>query len=351
MLHHVEDFSLASSSTGDASAADAVAYVTDKYPGSVVLTGADVRIQNGWGTKGLSMGKDGSASSNFLRMTYAEQGTIYVACAYNPRNTPIVDEILTFRHLGVQHITIQLLGGSNIRALRGSGFGVELGTAYGVLRPGRVNHLEVKVTISDTVGVVEIRVDGVAVLTLTSQDTKNGGTTDNTDTIDFIGAAAIAQGAEAETVFSDIIIRDDDWSGPIVAESLLPDGAGDLSDWTPSAGSNFQNVDEIPKDGDTTYNETATANDIDLFTMGNLAVITSGILGIKVDLDVRATAGSENIRTKVRSGATTADGASQAVTDTVNFITFSEILETDPDTASAWTVSGINAIQAGYEHL
>jgi len=352
-IQHIEDPSLASASTGDASAADAVTYVTDKYPGSVVISGSDIRIQAGWSGSGISMGKDSSAASNFIRMGYAQQGTTYVSFGYNPRNSPVVDEILTFRHLGdaVQHVTLQLLSGGSIRALRGSGFGTALGTAYNVLRPGTWNHIEVKVTISDTVGVVELWVNDIQVLDLTSQDTRNGGASDNSDTVDFVGAAAIIAGVAGETIFSDIVIRDDDFSGPIPTEAIVPDAAGDLTDWTPSAGSNHENVEEIPKDDDTTYNDTVTANDIDLHNMGSLALVASGIVGMKVDLDVRVTAGSENIRTKVRSGATTDDGASQPVSNTTTFDTFSEILETDPDTAAPWTVSGVNAVQIGYEHL
>ena len=30
---------------------------------------------------------------------------------------------------------------------------------------------------------------------------------------------------------------------------------------------------------------------------------------------------------------------------------YSEIQEDDPDTASAWDVAGVNAVQCGYEHL
>lgn len=354
-IFHQEPFDSASSTTGDASSADMLTYMQDKYSGGTYTSGADIRAQAGWGGVGssLSMGKDGSASSNFARFPIPETGTVHGQFAYNPRNTAVTDEIFTLRHLadGVQHVTIQMLTGTKIRALRGSGFGTTLGTTVDVLRLGRWNHIRFKITISDTVGEVTIWVNDIQVLNLTSQDTRNAGAGDDCDTIDLVGAAAVLAGLEGETCFDDFVIGDAEITDVLKVEDLVPDSAGDNTDWTPSAGSNFQNVEEVPKDGDTTYNETSTLNNIDLYNMGALSVITANVAGVQVNLDVRPTAGTPSLRTKVKTGTTTADGATQGTADTSNYDTFSEIEEVDPDTAIAWTVGGVNGMQCGLEHL
>lgn len=353
-IFHMEGFDSGTASTGDSAAADMVIYLNDKYTGSTE-NGSDVRAQTGWGGVGkcLSMGKDTSASSNFIRFDVPEATTYYGMFAFNPRIIPSTGKVVEFEHIAdaVTHVTLVLVSGGQLQARRGSAFGTILGTTGPVLRPGRWNHIRFKITISNTVGEVTIWVNGVQKLNLTSQDTRNGGSGDDMDAIDIWGMNAVTPGLEDETCYDDIVISDTEITDILKVEDLLPNAAGDLTDWTPDAGSNFQRCDEVPKDGDTTYVESSTNTDTDLYNMASLTTVTGNIKAVQVNLDARATAGSENIRTKVKTGTTTVDGASQAVSDTSNFDTFSEIEEVDPDTAVAWIVSGVNAMQCGVEHL
>ena len=49
----------------------------------------------------------------------------------------------------------------------------------------------------------------------------------------------------------------------------------------------------------------------------------------------------------VKSGATTQVGTTRTIASTSPF-TIAEVFETDPNTASAWTISGINAVETGF---
>jgi hypothetical protein len=53
------------------------------------------------------------------------------------------------------------------------------------------------------------------------------------------------------------------------------------------------------------------------------------------------------VRTKLRSGTTTADGTTQGIA--TSYLPYGDLYETDPDTAVAWTPGGVNAMQVGIE--
>lgn len=60
-------------------------------------------------------------------------------------------------------------------------------TATGLIAANTWNYLEVRTTLSDTVGTVDIRLNGTSVLSLTAQDTKNAGTATVYDTVRVTG--------------------------------------------------------------------------------------------------------------------------------------------------------------------
>ena len=56
---------------------------------------------------------------------------------------------------------------------------------------------------------------------------------------------------------------------------------------------------------------------------------------------------TREVRTKVKSDAATADGATHAMAASYRY--FRDIHETDPDTAVAWAPGGVNGMQVGPE--
>jgi hypothetical protein len=135
--------------------------------------------------------------------------------------------------------------------------------------------------------------------------------------------------------------------GDVYVERLLPDGAGDSTQFTPSAGSNFQNVDDATPDDDTTYNASSTAGHKDLFTVGDLTQPVDTVYGVQVCNYAKKDNPGVALNTVVKSGASESTDAVGATLDNYQFNT--SIFETNPDGGGAWTESSVNSMQIGYE--
>ena len=109
--------------------------------------------------------------------------------------------------------------------------GTTLGTAAGVLGSTGVWYcIEAYGLVDDSAGVVTVKVNGVEVLALTGQDTRNGGAGQ-------ISAVEWEAGTSAIYYYiDDIVIRDDDWPGQGGLFLLAVDGDGSDTGWTASTG-------------------------------------------------------------------------------------------------------------------
>lgn len=156
-------------------------------------------------------------------------------------------------------------------------------------------------------------------------------------------------------VFDDIYICDgsgaenNDFLGNLSVECLRPNGAGSSAQFTPSAGSNYQNVDDTDEDGndgDTTYNAADADGETDLYAMESLA--TAGeIVGVQVQADVRVTEGNpRKFRLLAREGTTTGESGDLTILHP-EYRHRRAIFEENPDTNNLWTESEINAMECG----
>lgn len=148
--------------------------------------------------------------------------------------------------------------------------------------------------------------------------------------------------------YDDYVLNNTGFLGNLIIKTALVDGNGSRQTYGFSSGTNSSNyleVDEIPSDADTTYVASAGAG-VANFTVqdastagisGNIkavvvyaerkepsAVTSSAVIGLD----------SNSVRT-----ATTAEDMSTA------YLTRQLILNTDPNTSTAWTESGFNAIE------
>jgi hypothetical protein len=133
--------------------------------------------------------------------------------------------------------------------------------------------------------------------------------------------------------------------GNVRVETIYPSGDSGTVQWTPSAnGTHYTLVDENPVDDNTTYVEDSTSGHIDLYDFANLSVLNS-IKGAMVCVDCEDTSANSTLQVQCVSGATTVNSANLTVI--TSYTTVSNILETDPNTNSAWSVSNFNAAQFG----
>jgi len=249
--------------------------------------------------------------------------------------------LFSLNDAGTAQVSLKMLSDGTIQAYRGS-----LGTLLGATSPGAFTFgvfqsIEVNVTISATVGVFQVWVNSVSVLNLTAQNTKNtANTTVSAFTLGCVGNVVMD--------FCDIVWSDGSRIGDVRTECIVPNGAGTHAQFTPSAGANWQNVDEIPPDGDTTFNDTTVVGNIDSFVHAALSASPASILAVIVNVRARnTTTGVGSVAPFIRSSTTELAGTAVALN--TSYQNFQSVYATDPATSAAWTLSGVNACEIGYK--
>jgi len=164
-----------------------------------------------------------------------------------------------------------------------------------------------------------------------------------------------AQASRTVTI-DDFIVFDASNGAPIPSDIPLGPrlmttirGNGDVATgFTRSSGaSNFSMVNEVAADGDATYNEGTTSGDADLFDYANLGINPASINAVVAKMCVEnPNPGTINVRQAVKSVSTTTQGSTIVASSLYN--TFAQPFPVDPNTSAAWTVSGLDAAQFGY---
>jgi hypothetical protein len=216
--------------------------------------------------------------------------------------------------------------------------------------------IEYKITINNTTGAIECRVNGgVEIGPTTGLDTQQ---TSNAFA-DSALVAGINSGSNnnfANTSYEHLLILDstgsagNDFQGPIDMDLVTPTGAGFYSDWTPNGAANgWQCVDELNPDEDTTYISTSSVGDQETFTHNTLPGGTTSVKGIIVwTRGRRDDAVTRAFKVLLRSSGTdNTSGTEFFLGD--DYIWFMQPYETSPFTSSAWTVSEVDNLEFGVE--
>lgn len=262
-------------------------------------------------------------------------------------NSAGTNELFQVREGSTVHVSLKLLTTGLIEVYRGTGSGTLLGTTSSGLAVNTYSFLEVKWTIHDTTGAVVVRLNGTQVLSVTGADTRNGGS-------GVWNAFSIFNGSNNAGCNVDV---DDfhhwdistgqvtDFIGPQRVVTRYPNGAGNSADFTPSAGSNFQNVDEALQDGDTTYNSESTPGDHDTYAYEALGV-SGTIKGVQLNMVVRSDGGgAETIAAMARIGGTDYQGTTQGLT--TSYTDVMQVYEVSPATGVAFTEAEFDAAEFG----
>jgi len=208
-------------------------------------------------------------------------------------------------------------------------------------------HFEIKVVTNDTTGSIELRVNGSAKLTLTSQDTQAGSNAYH-DMVRFLGVASTGQHIDDIYICDGSGSANNNFLGNMKVVGIFPTAEGDTINFTPSTGTdNSALVDENPPNDDTDYVESSTVGQKDLYQYGDVSGLGNTIAGLQINTDVRETdASSFSLITVVKSNVTESDSAASAIGST-SYVTKTRVVAQDPDTSAAWTQAGINAAQFG----
>jgi len=208
---------------------------------------------------------------------------------------------------------------------------------------------------STTSGIIEVWLDGTRVINF-SGDNTSAGTSANVQSLALGQPSATAPTVTAGTYYAYDDVAINDTAGSInngqIGDGriylLKPSGAGSNTGQTrggTDTGANYSQVNELPPSL-TQYVFSATAATRDTYALddvpaGTWAVNCAEVLAYGQNSDT----GTGQLGLTVKSGATTNEGTALNLGTTASYVR--QLYETDPNTSAAWTVSALNALEAG----
>lgn len=251
--------------------------------------------------------------------------------------------------LNTSQLTVTIMPDLKFRVRRGTHSGTILGTSAAAAISSVKGwwYVEIKAEFASSAD-VEIRVNGVAVLTLTGVDTTESG---NNVCNAFGIVGGITGGSQG---FDDLYILDttgsapyNDFLGDIRVIELLPNAAGDSTQWTPNAGANWDREDDVTQDGDTTYVSSNTDGQTDLYNLTLPDSAATTIRAAKFLATARKTdPGARDLEVLCRTGGTTYASSPSAMTEV--YVEYTNTYTQNPNTTADWTISDLNDLQAGF---
>lgn len=233
----------------------------------------------------------------------------------------------------------------------GPGSGTLLGTGSIVLSASTWYCIEFHVVIDNSSGVVQVKVDGVLDIDLSGVDTQK--TANAYVNMIYNSRGVGTEGRSVYGYWDDIAINDtsgsknNSWIGRGGIYGLFPEGAGNTTQWTPSAGANWQCVDERPANDDTDYVQDGTVGHKDTYELEDLVPTEGGITAVQwVARAKLAEAGAGNFQRVLRHDGADYNGSNLACD--VSYKYFTEIFDQAPD-ATDWSIAKVNALEAGIE--
>lgn len=295
----------------------------------------------------------GSSGDSIARSITAA-ATVIVGFAWRPTESGGSRKaILSLSEASATHITLNFNSSNHIEVLRGDSSGTLLAASDNVFSVDSYVYLELKVTIADSGGSFELRANGVVTASGSGIDTRNGGT----GVIDRVtlGDARSSLPSSASSNFDDLYVlntsgaTNNDFLGDVRIDAAVVSASGSSTQFTPSAGANYECVDDPTPDDDATYVSSSTQGHLDLFNYGDLSHNPPAIFGVQIcTLARKDDASAISLQAKSRvGGVTRSAGGSWSLLDTYAYQMTT--IETDPDTSSDWTQSGINAAEFGFE--
>ena len=211
-----------------------------------------------------------------------------------------------------------------------------------VLQTDRWYYIECKFNLV-AAGDIEIKLDGNSVYTGTHNLSGNAGA----------GWNQLILGSREHT-YDDIYICstsgpfNNDFLGPLQVRVLLPNADGNSNDFTSSgAGDNYTFVDELVSDDDTTYVESATSGDVELY-LHEASMPVGNIIGVVQTVSMRATdVNPMNVEFTTRSGGTNINNGVQSVASEADFRHYFQVYDTNPASGGVWTETALDSTEFG----
>ncbi len=298
---------------------------------------------------GKTIYDNGSSADMRLLVVSGDDDTIIAGCRFRIRDVSVndKDEIFTFSTKDAQvfHLAVDVNGALVVERSITS---IEAHSHNFYLEPLRWYYIEAKIKFSNTVGTYEIKVDGRTIMSDTNVDTLSTGTLTNVRNVMF-GLDVQDQYEHADMYICNTTGSSfTDFIGDIHIETLSPDGDGNRTDWTPDSGlTNYTQVDEANPDRDTSYVETSTAGDDDLYTFAATTIDADTVKGVNICIVGKSLdAGRRLLNGRCRSSVSESTGIDMTLhNDRYRWV--SSFIEQNPNGPAAWTDTTVNAAEFG----
>ena len=255
--------------------------------------------------------------------------------------------IFDFRdHNNVSQVYLNVITTGAIEAVRD---GVQIGLSNPAITAGAWQHLEARVKVANSGGEVEVRVNGVTVLSLSGIDTQ-------------AASSALASCGQI-AMFSPVAVSAHSWyvddffvwdttgsfnNGFLGDRRVVTDVANadtTIADWVKSSGVlGYNLINEKPPDDNATYISASSSavGAKSAFVFGNVSSEVSSIAATQVVVrSIKDEAGPCSVQASILTAINEALGAVKAITSVWTFRW--DIFEANPDTGAPWTVTELNA--------
>jgi hypothetical protein len=305
---------------------------------------------------GKSLKKSQSTGQSLIRSldTGEQHATIIVGAAFYhgaSAGSGIIYELQSDAG-GTIHTRVQFNGAGQIQITRGSTV-LATSASSALDKIGEWFYLEVKAVLGDTTaGSISVRMNNAVVVSISGTDTKNGGTKTVYDRI----VIGMLTGSSSRYI-DDIYIANgagsvnNDFMGEVRCYAIAPNANGNYSQFDGSDGNSTDNYllvdDALPLAAGAISDYVGTAVDNEYDTYGFADQTWPGsIRGVMVRGQAQKTdAGAKSIAFVGRTSSTDYDGTDQALG--TSWGVYTRLMEVDPATTSAWTLSNFNAYEFG----
>jgi len=285
----------------------------------------------------------------WMQRDVANAVTLIIGFDYQPSSI-LGDSILEISDASTIQLSLYQEADGTLSVKRGTT--TILGTSSLALVDATYYHIELKVTIDNTTGAFELRVDGGSETSGTSQDTQESANAYANEIRVTGPATGSAFDIDNFYLLDDTGAECNDFLGVVQVQTLYPDGDTADSGFAPKSGSgpnDYKQVDEASVDDDTSYIYSDVVGAKSLFDYTSLSPEVSSVHAAQMVGVLRreSTEATPNVALIMKSGATEGASADIVTTDTYDYSR--HILHLNPDTAAAFTPAEVNAMTAGIE--
>lgn len=258
---------------------------------------------------------------------------------------------------GVSQITLGVNESTRVLEVRlGRQDGTLLGSGSTAVSADTMHLVELHVVISDTVGVVQARLNGVTEINLSSQDTNNAGGGDiKTFDLGVTPGSISSDGASVDAFFDDIVVNDttgsvsNSWPNGAGIEKLTPNADGNYTAWTSTGGAvDYTEIDDVTTYGNLPDDDTTTilSSTLNQRTSVNLTPTTQAGTVEAVMLCTYAknsAAGADEMGHGVRLSGV--DYESETWVPATTYGWQKKVVTLNPATSARWTTSEIDGME------